>query len=250
MESTVCITKNMCFDKTYFYCTLTVIIMLLAYYVFHILKFNPSRSSKSSEEISTTSTQEQSQAPQFQTQQPSSQQTPPVVVQAVPNTPVAPHVLYNRDLVSRLDYQKISDPLMEPTRRLSRDFLPPRYLARMTGIYSRGVYDTYTPIGYLTKDPSTLLDPDVPKDSSRSSVNVIRDDDRILQLFGKKSDIHPSLYEYYTVTNTGIKIPIHVKKHNYELLDDDRIYIPEFNAHYIARLYKLDSPVYNPYLFW
>lgn len=152
---------------------------------------------------------------------------------APPDTVLNEQIL-DQDPVMDYDYRKITDILMEPTRRFPRHTLPPNYLMSM---YTRGYPDNYTTLGYLHRETPGG-----------------RYEEQRLPLFGRQ--IYPGSYQwqyFVTTTNLGvnIKIPFDIPKNNQELQNGDIIKLKEFdNAEYRVKLYKMDQPVYNPYVLY
>lgn len=141
------------------------------------------------------------------------------------NTVVHPQLPF--DPVSEYDNRKLYDIFEDPTRRVSRQDIPPIGMQMMLNVPSRGFPDTFHKIGILTKDGN--------------------DDNRILRLFGRKRYEHT--YDYYTAINVGhdqIKIMLDNKRR--ELYDGDTIHIQELNATYNVKLDDFDEMRYNPYL--
>lgn len=150
---------------------------------------------------------------------------------------VSPNPAYAPDPIQATDYQKINDVLMEPTRRMPRHELPPWYLAQVTNIPTRGFPDNFNMLGYLTR---------VKDDTDKANPADLR-----LPLFGRQTYPGSTQWEYYTTTtDLAINIKIPLNSRTDELVDGDVIFLNEFNGEYRVRLYKLDSPVYNPYVFY
>lgn len=142
-------------------------------------------------------------------------------------TPVIPAT----DLVKKYDYNKLYDPLTNPTRRVDREQIHPYYMKRMIDIPSRGHPDNFIQMGILV----------------RLSDNNNNSENNILKLFGRQIYPRSNKYEYYTMVNSGfdkIKIPLNIKQ--IELYDDDNVLIKEVNSEYKVTLYKLDQPRYYP----
>lgn len=134
------------------------------------------------------------------------------------------------DPIYSTDYKRMTDVLEEPTRRLPRHALPPNYLASQ---YTRGFPDNYTLLGVLVK-------------------KIAKGDNVHLPLYGRQTYPTSRQWEYYTSTvNLGVnlKIPIEINKD--ELFTDDTIRLKDFgNDEYRVNLYKIDRPVYNPFVLY
>jgi hypothetical protein len=144
-------------------------------------------------------------------------------------------VQHNRDAIRDYDYNKLYDPLTEPTRRIPRYEIPPVHLKRLLDIPTRGYPDNFTQFGILMEEGKRN------KDS----------DNKILRLFGRHEFPGSNRYEYYTAINSGldqIKIPVIVKQQ--ELYDDDDVYIEELGKRYRVRLHRFDAPKYYPDLIY
>jgi hypothetical protein len=126
------------------------------------------------------------------------------------------------------DYNKLVDPLEEPTKRVDRYLLGPLEYRRMYNHPVRGYPDNPRWLGLLISEED---------DNSN----------KILKLFGRQKYPGSSHYEYYTMINMGfdqIKVHIHGKK---ELYDDDVVNVSELNKNYKVKLNKNDDNSYNPY---
>lgn len=150
----------------------------------------------------------------YPTQQPS----PPVIT----NQPIDPIMSY--------DYNKLYNPLTDPTRRVNRYEIPPYYFKEMIDIPTRGYPDSYSQIGVLVNNRK--------KDQ----------DNKILRLFGRQTYPGSNTYEYYIMVNSGldsIKLPLNTKRRN-ELYDGDEVFVKELDKKYTVNLYKYDYPRYYP----
>ena len=168
-------------------------------------------------------------SPQQEPLQHQNQQAPPQHQHAHPEQ--------DADPVKQYDYNKITDPLTEPTRRVPRYYLPPDRLKRFIDIRTQGYPDNFQQMGYLVKNPT---------DEEKNPRPIV------LPLFGRQEHYGSNRYEYYTsVTSDGgelVKIPLNLR-YNKELYDDDVVNIKEFESSFIVRIYKLDSPTYYPHVF-
>lgn len=136
------------------------------------------------------------------------------------------------DVIRNYDYNKIVDPLIEPTRRMSRYAIPPYYLKRILDYPTRGYPDNFIQQGILVQRGDLL----------------VSNENKILRLFGRQEFPGSNRHEYYIMVNSGldqIKIPIR-SKHQKELNDGDHVYIKELNEDYKVSLYKNDALKYYP----
>jgi hypothetical protein len=146
--------------------------------------------------------------------------TPVISPQIIQPPPVDPLKMY--------DYQKLVDPLEEPTKRVDRYLLGPLHLRHMFNHPVRGYPDNPHWLGLL----------------------ISTDDDqtnKIIKLFGRQKYPGSAQYDYYATINMGfdqIKVKIDRKK---ELYDDDIVEIGEINKTYKVKLNKNDDFSYNPY---
>jgi hypothetical protein len=133
-----------------------------------------------------------------------------------------------RDPVADVDVAKLSDPLLDPTRRVPRDMLTLPYLHQVS---TRGFPDTYQQVGIAVR-----LRPPTEKT-----------EEKILPLFGRQKYPRSTQYDYYVIMpKTNIKIQVYNRNNN-ELMDGDEIYIRDLNATYRVSLYKMETLEYNPY---
>ena len=135
------------------------------------------------------------------------------------------------DIIMNYDYTKMTDPFIEPTRRVPRQDIQPTILKQMIDIPSRGYPDSFSQYGVLVKECG--------EDAC---------DNKILRLFGRQTYPSSPTYEYYTMVSSGndqIKIPIRNRRRQ-ELYDGDQVRIEELNAVYRVQLHKFDAPRYYP----
>jgi len=209
--------QNYCFDKIYFILFSLIIFIVLIYQYYLINKYN----NKYYEQ------QNNSQIDNIKNE----------IINVLSNRDIKieeekiPNIIVNNpiDPVRNYDYGKIFDPLVEPTRRIERDQIPPVYLRRLIDLPSRGFPDNFSQFGILVK--ANKNDPH----------------NQILRLFGRQEFPGSHRYEYYTAIVSGldqIKIPLDIKKN--ELYDGDSLYIRELGEKYIVQLHKYDAPKYLP----
>jgi len=149
-------------------------------------------------------------------------------------TPIKSHptVYPQKDIIRDYDYNKIYNPLEQPSRRIPRNELYPYHLKRNIDIPSQGYPDNFSQLGILIKQ------------------NDNNSENKILRLFGRQEYPRSERYEYYTAINSGldqIKIPLDIKRR--ELYDDDIVYVKELDSNYRVQLHKYDAPKYYPDIF-
>jgi len=141
----------------------------------------------------------------------------------------------NIENIREYDYRKLTDPLVEPTRRIDIYSIPQMYMKNVIDIPSRGYPDSYTQFGILTSI-----------DRLNEGEELLRQNG-ILKLYGRQTYPGSSFYEYYTALNSGldqIKIPLDIKRD--ELYDGDIVNIKEIGGKYRVKLYRYDAPKYYP----
>jgi len=129
----------------------------------------------------------------------------------------------------RRDYRKLNDPLKEPSRRYVR-YPDGRIPAGNINIPTQGYLPSYQSMGYLRRSGKGEQDPD-----------------RMLRLFGRRTDTHN--YQYYTThhDDPSLKIPLD-RKGDRELFEGDKIKVPGYPGEYQVSLYDFEAPKYIPYL--
>lgn len=153
---------------------------------------------------------------------------PPPTRPFAPIIPPSPPMYPLVDPVKIYDYQKLNDPLEEPTKRVDRYLLGPIEMRRMFNYPVRGDPDNPRWLGLLIYDGD---------DQSN----------KILKLFGRQKYPKSDHYQYYTMINMGLdQVKVHIR-HRKELYDDDEVKIPELNRTYRVKLNKDDDMAYNPY---
>jgi len=135
-----------------------------------------------------------------------------------------------RQLLHNRDRSVLYDPMVAPERRIDIDQYPIRIQDRIN-IPSRGYPDDYQLLGLLSRES----------------------DEKIVQLFGRATYSGSNQYEYYALTEQNgfvNKIPIQTKGKR-EIMDNDRIFIPELDkkkGDFKVKIYDYNTPRYNPYL--
>lgn len=161
---------------------------------------------------------------------------PAITVPMIP--PINPDIA---DPVKVYDYQKLVDPLEEPTKRVDRYLLGPIEMRRMFNYPVRGYPDNPRWMGILISN-----DEHTPDSCNDGHCNSDKDN-RIIKLFGRQKFPGSTHYEYYTMINMGNdQIKIHIHRRN-ELYDGDEVHIPELRQKYKVKLNKDDDNSYNPY---
>jgi hypothetical protein len=139
--------------------------------------------------------------------------------------------LEKRKYLNKRDRDAIFDELKPPEKRDQEYQYPTRYVKSAINIPSRGLPDTYHALGALVR----------------------KEDEKILQLFGRQKYPGSTQWEYY-VTGADTygfpnKMPIKVKGDK-EVQDKDHINVEWLNrgkGHFEVNLYPYDVPRYNPY---
>ncbi len=214
-------TNNICFSKSYLVISITILLIIGFGAVFVRTKKPPIVVQKAQE------IRYNRNNPPLPSETPSQ-----ILVQGNPTLPPPPPPSINPDAaVTRYDYLSMDDPLSGAYRRLPRHQLPVNYLNQ---VYTRGLPDNYTMIGTLTR------------------LDVGSSTDRILPLYGRQTYPTSPQWEYYTsTTNLGVQLKVPFETNKQELMTDDIIKLKDFrNAEYRVSLYKLDSPVYNPFVLY
>lgn len=140
---------------------------------------------------------------------------------------------YYQDPVLMYDYEKIYNPLKEPTRRVSRSEMPPYYIKNIIDIPTQGYPDNYSLMGLLK-----------PIDNGNND-----EENKLYELYGRRKYPGSNKYEYYMRIpkyNSDIKIPLNIKKN--ELYDDDIIFVKHLDKSYKVKLYDYDEIKYYPHL--
>ena len=162
---------------------------------------------------------------------------PPIMLSSKQEEVYIPQFPQNSiDIIRNYDYNKIDDPLVEPTRRVPRHEIHPHIMKQMIDIPTRGYPDNFTQYGVLTR---------MNKDNNTNEDNY---DNKIIRLFGRQEYPGSYKHEYYTTVNSGndqIKIPINTKNRK-ELYDGDKVRVDELHGTYEVKLHKYDAPKYYP----
>lgn len=151
-----------------------------------------------------------------------------IVVSQIPQSIVPQYLLPPQttpDPIKNYDYNKLVNPLEEPTKRVDRYLLGPLDYRNMFNHPVRGYPDNPRWLGILINDQDTS-------------------DNKILKLFGRQKYPRSEQYEYYTMINMGFdQIKVHIKRRK-ELYDHDTVSIPELGKSYTVKLNKDDEYQY------
>ena len=116
--------------------------------------------------------------------------------------------LVDYELIKQRDLGVMANPLIPPEKRVERptiDMTLPLLKNKYIGLPTRGSYDTYQQVGYLTH---------------------ISDEDKILKLFGRQKWPGSSQYEYYAIKSTAAdqyKVPLYDQRK--QLFEGDQVTI-------------------------
>ena len=148
------------------------------------------------------------------------------------------------DLNRDRDYRALADPMYPPLQR-NPEFSDPE-INRRINIKTRGDGGPYQQVGSIHKTTNINQDGTSPGSNN---------DSQVLPLFGKPSYNGSNHWNYYTVTNNNVKIPITVNGKDctddrgcYEFDDDITLNIEELNGEFKVKKYNFDKPRYIPYV--
>lgn len=135
------------------------------------------------------------------------------------------------------DYRALADPMYPPLARNP-------YMDNRINIKTRGDGGAYQQIGSLHKEAN------INKDGQSPGSN---NDNLILPLFGKRTYSGSNHWNYYTLSNNNVKIPLTYRSKNCsddrgceELYDSETLNIDEFNGAFKLKIYNYDKPRYIP----
>jgi len=134
----------------------------------------------------------------------------------------------------RRDYRRLDDPLKEPRRRYTTGGYGPRPWGNIN-VETRGYLEPYHMVGYLNR---------VGDGGKKDGKEV--DSDRMLKLFGRRTDKYE--YEYYVIhhLDSELKIPLKIPGDR-ELIDRANLSVPGYPGKYRVNLYEVEAPKYIPY---
>lgn len=136
-----------------------------------------------------------------------------------------------KNYLKERDAKVVYDDLSPPERRVPEHQYPTATVKQMINIPTRGLPDDYQLLGLVLRD------------NTETAYN----------LFGRQTFPNSNQYEYYvqaTMHNNTVKLPIKVRGDK-EIMDHDEISIPGMDkskGRFTVKLYKFDTPRYNPYL--
>ena len=145
------------------------------------------------------------------------------------------NLIYNdlekREFLVERDKQAIYNEFKAPEKRLPEHAYPDRYVRNSINIPTRGLPDNYQALGALVR----------------------KEDEKILQLFGRQTYPGSNQWEYYVsgADTYGFpnKMPISIKG-NREIENSQNVDVPFLDASkgvFTANIYNYDVPRYNPY---
>jgi hypothetical protein len=148
------------------------------------------------------------------------------------------------DLNRDRDYRALADPMYPPLQR-NPEFRDPE-INRRINIKTRGDGGPYQQVGSIHK--TTNINQDGVSPGSNTETYV-------LPLFGKPTYNGSNHWNYYTVTNNNVKIPISVNNTDCtdergcnELEENATLNLEELNGEFKVKKYNFDKPRYIPYV--
>ena len=244
MDNLICINKNLCMSKDYFFILLFIFIIITIYYIYNtkknaqyeihqykqiidLIHNNQQNHNHNNQQNHNHNNQHNHNHNNQQNQHNhnhNNQQNHNLINNLINNLPI-------RKLLEYRDRSILYDPIVPPERRIDMDQYPLPIINKIN-IPTRGYPDNYQLVGLL----------------SRSG------DEKILQLFGRPTFPGSNQYEYYTTTETNgfaNKIPIDIKGKK-EIEDGTSINVPIFDKNkgdFQVKLYNYDTPRYNPNIY-
>lgn len=154
-------------------------------------------------------------------------------IKEIINRPIVIPFVEKRIILEKRDREVVNDEFVPPERREPEHIYPDREVKNIINVPTRGFPDNYQSVGVLVR----------------------REDEKILQLFGRQKYMGSNQWEYYV---TGMdrygfpnKMPIKVKGDK-ELFDKDKIeldWLDKSKGEFEVNLYNFDVPRYNPYVY-
>jgi len=135
-----------------------------------------------------------------------------------------------RQFLNKRDADVLYNDFKPPERRVPEYTYPYNYVKAQLNIPTRGLPEEYQMLGVLLRD----------------------DTESAYNLFGRQTYPGSNMWEYYasgSMHNTEVKLPIQIRG-NKEIEDSMIVNIPgtdKKRGEFKVKLYKLDSPRYNPY---
>jgi hypothetical protein len=144
-----------------------------------------------------------------------------------------PMYIERRLYLRERDRRVLNDDFEPPEKRVPEHNYPNRYVKSKINIATRGLPDNYQTVGVLVR----------------------KEDERMLQIFGRQKYPGSTQWEYYIsgldVNSTPFKVPLAVKGDR-ELEDKQEIDLPWFDASrgkFQVNIYPNDVPRYNPFVY-
>ena len=154
-------------------------------------------------------------------------------IKEIINRPIVIPFVEKRIFLEKRDVAVVNDDFVPPERREPEHIYPDREIKNIINVPTRGLPDNYQSVGVLVR----------------------REDEKILQLFGRQKYMGSNQWEYYV---TGMdrygfpnKMPIKVKGDK-ELFDKDKIeldWLDKSKGEFEVNLYNFDVPRYNPFVY-
>ena len=234
MNNLICINRDLCMSKNYFFLLLIIFIGMTIYYIKITKKKAVNEINKYKNILNKMNKSEEYHINEYKkilnkintTNKPDESQI---------NNQISDILLINtlpaKKLLEYRDRLVLYDPLVAPERRVDITQYPLPILNKIN-IPTQGYPDNYQLVGIL----------------SRIS------DEKILQLFGRPTFPGSNQYEYYATTESNgfaNKIPIETKGKR-EIDDGIYVKVPIFDQNkgdFQVKLYNYDTPRYNPYIF-
>jgi hypothetical protein len=150
-------------------------------------------------------------------------QEPPIIINPF---------IEKRVLLQNRDRMVLYDDLHPPERRDQEYAYPDKYVKSLINLPTRGLPDNYSPMGVLVR----------------------KDDEKVLQLYGRQKYPGSNEWEYYVMGNDPSsfpnKMPIQ-RKNKREIMDKDKIkiqWLDPSKGEFEVNLYDYDVPRYDPYV--
>jgi hypothetical protein len=156
-----------------------------------------------------------------------------VKVKEIVNRPIINPIVEKRMILEQRDRRAINDDLSPPERRDPEHSYPDKEVKNIINIPTRGLPDNYHSVGVLVR----------------------KEDEKVLQLFGRQKYPGSNQWEYYV---TGMdrygfpnKMPVKIKGDK-EVNDKDKIeldWLDKSKGDFEVNLYNFDTPRYNPFAY-
>jgi hypothetical protein len=156
-----------------------------------------------------------------------------IKVKEIVRRPIINPIVEKRIILNDRDRKAINDDLTPPERRDPEHAYPDREVKNIINLPTRGLPDNYHSVGVLVR----------------------KNDEKVLQLFGRQKYPGSNQWEYYV---TGMdrygfpnKMPVKVRGDK-ELSDKDKIeldWLDKSKGDFDVNLYDFDVPRYNPFTY-